>query len=186
MSNPFCLILSGPSGSGKSTTAKKLWRVLDGAPAYLSLDSIKHFVQGARSNDYFLDLARTNALSLTRNYLNAGHTIILDKAFGCYEYVKHFVCLANEMGIASHYFKLFAPLDILIRRVENRRSFSLEEKIECGEWPIPRGDKETATKIYEFFEKNQHPEGIEIDTLQNSPEEVIEIIMAHIKRSFLF
>ena len=50
---------------------------------------------------------------------------------------------------------------------------TLEEKIECGEWPIPRGDKETATKIYEFFEKNQHPEGIEIDTLQNSPEEVI-------------
>ena len=76
MDNSYCLILSGPSGSGKSTTAKKLWKVLDGNPAYLSLDSIKHFVRGAKSRDYFLDLARDSALLLTKNYLKAGHPVI--------------------------------------------------------------------------------------------------------------
>jgi len=69
MTNPYCLIISGPSGSGKSTIAKMLWNTLDGNPAYLNLDSIKHFLHGAKSDDYFLDLARTNALSLTNNFL---------------------------------------------------------------------------------------------------------------------
>jgi len=69
MSNPFCLILSGSSGSGKSTTAKILWQRLKENPAYLNLDSIKHLIYGAISSDYFLDLARENALLLTKNYL---------------------------------------------------------------------------------------------------------------------
>jgi len=180
MGNPFCLIISGPSGSGKSTTAKKLWGLLNGNPAYLSLDSIKHFVFGAKSNDYFLDLARINALSLTRNFLEAGHPVIVDKAFGSYDYVKPFVNLVNELKVASYYFKLVAPLNILVSRVKDRRNFSLEEKIKQGEWPLPIGDEETATKIHEFFERNKHPEGIEIDTVQNSPEEVIRIIRSYL------
>lgn len=178
----YCLILSGPSGSGKSTTAKKLWGTIDGNPAYLSLDSIKHFIHGARSNDYFLDLARINALSLTRNYLRAGHSVIVDKAFGCYDYVKPFIDLAKEIGVESYYFKLIAPLNVLIQRVEDRRDISLEEKIGRGEWPLPTGNKETAIKIYGFFEKNKHSEGIEIDTEINSLEDVIRLIMSYLPR----
>lgn len=181
MDNPYCLILSGPSGSGKSTTAKKLWRILKGNPAYLSLDSIKHFIQGVKSNDYFLDLARTSALLLTENYLESGHPVILDKAFGSYAYVKPFVELSKKMGAKCHYFKLTAPLNVLIRRVENRRNFSLEEKIEIAEWPLPSGNESTARHIYEFCERNKHKEGIEIDTETNSPEEVIKIILSYLQ-----
>ena len=93
MNNPYCLILSGPSGSGKSITARNLWKMVKGNPAYLSLDSIKHLVQGAKSNDYFLDLARTSALLLTENYLNSGHPVIVDKAFGSYDYVRYFLLI---------------------------------------------------------------------------------------------
>jgi len=181
MNNPICLILSGPSGSGKSTTAKKLWQTLDGNPAYLSLDSIKHFVHGARSSDYFLDLAKTNTLLLTENYLKSGHSVIIDKAFGSYDYVKPFVDLTERIEIVSHYFKLTAPLDILIKRVEERRNFSLEEKIEIGEWPLPRGNEKTAREVYEFCERHKHAEGIEIDTEKNSPEKVIKIILSYLK-----
>jgi len=181
MSNPHCLILSGPSGSGKSTTAKRLWQTLDGNPAYLSLDSIKHFVHGAMSSDHFLDLARTNALLLTENYLKSGHSVIIDKAFGSYNYVRPFVDLTESRGLVSHYFKLTAPLNILIKRVEERRSFSLEEKMAIGEWPLPTGNEETARDIYEFCERYKHPEGIEIDTRKNSPEEVVKIILSYLK-----
>jgi len=182
MESPYCLILSGPSGSGKSTTAKRLWRILDGNPAYLSLDSIKHFVQGAMSNDYFLDLARTNAFLLTENYLKLGHPVILDKAFGSYNYVKPFVDLAKLMRVKSYYFKLTAPLNILIERVENRRNFPLEEKIKAGEWPLPMGNELTARSIYEFCERNKHEEGIEIDTEENSSNEVVSIILSHLSK----
>ncbi len=182
MGSPYCLILSGPSGSGKSTTAKKLWKVLDGNPAYLSLDSMKHFIQGAKSNDYFLDLARNSALLLTENYLKVGHPVILDKAFGSYDYVRPFVELAKEIGVDSYYFKLIAPLNILIERVESRRNSSLEEKIKIGEWPLPAGNELTARSIYEFCERNKHEEGIEIDTGENSPDKVVEIILSHLQK----
>lgn len=180
MNNPYCLILSGSSGSGKSTTAKKLWTRLDGHPAYLNLDSIKHFLHGATATDYFLDLARINALSLTENYLKAGHPVILDKAFGSYNYVSPFIDLANRIRVPSYYFKLTAPLDILIKRAQARRTLSLKEKVELREWPLPAGSDETVTNIHEFFEKNKHTEGIEIDTIANSPEQVIEIICSYL------
>ena len=182
MSSPYCLIVSGPSGSGKSTTAKRLWSTLDNSPAYLNLDSIKHFPYGAESNDYFLDLARINALSLTENYLKAGHPVIIDKAFGCYEYVRPFINLSKKIKVPSYYFKLIAPLEILIERVENRRKSSLKEKIESGEWPLPSGNKETATKIYEFFEKHHHDEGTEINSAINSIEEIIKMIKDEIRQ----
>lgn len=90
--------------------------------------------------------------------------------------------LTEEIGVASYYFKLIAPLNILIKRVENRKDFSLEEKIEQGEWPLPVGNKRTAIKIYEFFKKNQHAEGIEIDTEINPLDKVIEIIMSYLPK----
>lgn len=181
MNNPYCLILSGPSGSGKSTTAKKLWETLKENPVYLSLDSIKHFIRGAISSDYFLDLARTSTLLLAENYLKAGHSVILDKAFGSYDYVKPFVDLSQIIGVESYYFKLTAPLNVLIGRVENRRNFSLEEKIEIGEWPLPVGNEETVRRIYEFCERNKHTEGIEIDTEKNSLDKVLEIILSYLQ-----
>mgnify|MGYP001616434802 FL=1 len=84
------------------------------------------------------------------------------------------------MNLGSYYFKLTAPLNVLIERVENRRNFSLKEKIEIGEWPLPIGNESTARRIYEFFERNKHEEGIEIDTETNSPEKVVEIILANL------
>lgn len=182
MIKPYCLIISGPSGSGKSTTAKSLWRLLSGNSAYLSLDSIKHFVSGAKSQDYFLDLARINALSLTKNYLTYGHPVIIDKAFGSYKYVEPFVRLANEMNLGSYYFKLTASLSTLISRVENRKNIPLEEKLSNGEWPLPIGNEETATKIYEFFEKNKHSEGITIDTESRSTADVLDIIFSYLPK----
>ena len=181
MDNPYCLIISGPSGSGKSTIAKRLWSTLDGNPAHLNLDSIKHLLHGAESNDYFLDLARINALSLTENYLRKGHPVIVDKAFGYYGYVEPFIDLAKRIGVPSYYFRLIAPLNVLIERVENRRNSSLREKIEFGEWPLPSGNEETATRIYKFFEKHHHSEGIEIDSARNSVEEIVERIKEEFK-----
>ena len=129
----YFIILRGPAAVGKTTVAKALWEILDNNPAYLSLDSIKHFVYGARSEAHFLDLSRNNALLLTKNYLNNGHPVIIDKAFGNYEYVKDFVDLGNEMDINVHYFKFIAPLDVLTCRVEDRRNLPLDEKIKRGE-----------------------------------------------------
>jgi len=176
----YCLIISGSSGSGKTSVSKLLWKTLPNNPAYLSLDSLKHLPHGAVSNDHYLNLARINALDITKNMLNSGHSVIVEKAFGSYKFVGPFIELSKSMGVDSAYFKLVAPLSVLIERVEARRNLSLERKIEFGEWPFPMGDRNTAEEIYNFFERNQHSEGIEIDTSVFSVEEVAEIIRTHL------
>ena len=177
MDNPYCVLISGPSGSGKSTLAKSLWGTLEGHPVYLNLDSFKHFCYDAESTDHFLDLARTNGLSVTQNMLEAGHPVIVDKAFGSYEFVRPFDELASNLGLKSYYFKLNAPLEVLIERVEERRQYGLREQIKSGEWPLPIGDRTTATKIYQFFEQHKHEEGIEIDVSERCSEEVFRIVL---------
>jgi predicted kinase len=180
MLNKYCIILSGPSGSGKTTVATYLWKNIPHNPAYLCLDSIKHLVNGAISNDHYLDLARNNALSMMQNFLIAGHPVIIDKAFGAYSYVEPFIKLANDLSVKAYYFKLYAPLNVLIERVENRRNFSAEELLSRGEWLHSTGNTYTVTKIFHFFERNKHCDGIEINSLENSLEDIIEIIQGYI------
>lgn len=180
MFNKFCIILSGPSGSGKTSLANKLWKTLPNNPAYLCLDSIKHFVIGAVGNSHYLDLARLNALSMAENFLNAGHPVIVEKAFGSYEYVRPFVEMAERLSVHSLYFKLTAPLEILIKRVEDRKNLSAEELIERAEWLRSSGNSKTVIEIFDFFNKNKHNEGIEIDTTENSIEQMAEIIRTYL------
>ena len=185
MVSPYCLIISGSSGTGKSTTAKRLWETNHEHMVYLNLDSIKHFVHEAISDDYFLDLARVSALILTKHYLNSGHPVILEKAFGKYDYVKPFVDLAKKECVPVFYFKLVAPLNVQVKRVEARTNAPLKEKVKLGEWPFSVGDRNTVVEIYEFFEKHQHEEGTEISTDDNSLEEVVSIIRSHLAESLL-
>ena len=177
-----CIILSGPSGSGKSSIAKHLWRMLPNNPAYLNLDSIKHLPYGAESTDHFLDLARINALDLTRNFLESNHSVIVDKAFGSYRFVKPFIDLSNSLCIQPFYFKLYAPINELISRVESRRNYSDQMKLESGEWPLPTGNRSTAEAIYKFFMENEHSEGIQINTSEKGIEEVVREVMGHLEK----
>lgn len=148
-SRTYILILSGPSASGKSTLADALWKTLPGYPAHLCLDTLKHMVFRATSTDHYLDLASLNALSLAKNFLDAGHSVIVNKAFGKYAFVEPFIKEGSRRCIPVYYFKLTAPLKVLLQR-NRSRSHRLPE------WSVKT--------IYLFHQAHAHHQGTQINT----------------------
>jgi len=173
---PYILVLSGPAGSGKSTVAVQLWKSLLDRPAYIDLDALKNFIWSAPSTDHHLDLASLNALCLTQNYLRAGHSVILDKAFGHYPFVQPFLAEAAAQGATAHYFKLTASLPVLVARNARRREYTADELLENARWRRYCAPDENVERIYRFFEEHAHPQGVELDTEQLSLNEVVAIV----------
>lgn len=159
--NLYVLILSGPAGSGKSTIADVLRKVLPTEPAYISLDDLKHMIFVATSTAHYLDLAARNALPLMKNFLEAGHSVIIDKAFGRYAFVKPFIDEARKRKISVHYIKFTASLEELLRRNRIRQHYIPEWRVE---------------EIYRFHQRYDHPQGIEINTGKYLVNEIVRLI----------
>ena len=157
----YVLILSGPAGSGKSTVADILRKVLPTEPAYISLDDLKHMIFVATSTDHYLDLAARNALPIMKNFLDAGHAVIIDKAFGKYAYVKPFINEARRRKVPVHYAKFTASLEELLRRNRTRQHYIPEWRVE---------------EMHRFHKMHSHPLGIEIDTEKDSVNEIVRLL----------
>lgn len=157
-----CLIvISGPAGSGKSTISRRLWAMLPNRPAYISLDALKDLLYDAKSTNYDLGLAKQNGLLLVANFLDRGHTVIVEKAFGKHEYVKPFLQMGIKKAVPTYYFKLYAPLEQLRQRNKIR------------ERRIP---KKRLDKIFEFHQEHEDSEGIAINTGEQSLSETLIFI----------
>ncbi|MBN2181724.1 MAG: AAA family ATPase [Sedimentisphaerales bacterium] len=179
----YILILSGPAASGKSSVATSLWKELPDRPAYIDVDSLKNMIWQAPSNDHNLDLASKNALSLVRNFLADHHSVILDKAFGRYSFVMPFIQEAKRWNCVVHYFKLTAPLDVLIHRNRERHHYTSEILMQQARWRPFRAPDDNVIRIYDFFTHNNHPEGIEIDTTGITLSKLIEKIRSIVMKS---
>jgi predicted kinase len=172
--SPYLLILSGPLGSGKSSVAVKLWKTMKDHPAYIDLDMLKSLIWPAPADDHHLDLASLNACSIAKNYLDKGHSVIIDKAFGKFDFVRPFVEIGLARGIPVHYVKFTAPLETLLDRNRKRLSYTYQELAEQARWRCYSADDAKVTRVYDFFLENAHNEGIEINTATSTLDEVVE------------
>jgi predicted ABC-type ATPase len=125
--SPYILIISGPAGSGKSSVSVALWKSLPDHPAYIDIDSLKNLIWDVTSSNDNLDLASRNALSITQNFLDSRKSVILDKAFCKYFFVQPFIEEGKRRGLPVHYFKLIAPLPVLIARNRRRWQYTAEQ-----------------------------------------------------------
>jgi len=180
--SPYVLVLSGPAGSGKSSVAVALWKSLPDRPAYIDLDALKNMIWCDSSDEHILDLASRNALGMLRNYVAAGHSVILDKAFGRYAFVEPFVRAGHDCGLPVHYFKLRAPLEVLIARNQQRWNYSAEELAQQARWRRFAAPDDNVRRIYQFFQDNLHPQGVELDTESVSLDETVTVIREWILR----
>src|SRR3989344_5176772 len=123
------LLISGPAASGKSTIADELWKLLPREPAHIDLDALKHAIFVSKYCDRHYNLTRKNGVALLNNYLKAGHTVIVSKAFCRYQYVRPFIVAARKRKVPVFYFKLTASLAELFRRNMTRQHYIPEWKV---------------------------------------------------------
>ena len=177
LDKPCMIILSGPGASGKTTVAMRLWETLPGQPAYICLDNLKDFQRPPNATDAHLDLASMNARSVAGNFLEAGHNVVLAKAFGRYEFVAPFVELGESFGVRVVYVKLTAPLELLIERNRRRREYSERELAAQMRYRRYTASDDRIRELYQFCLAHRHPQGVEYDTSLLSEDEVAAIVM---------
>ena len=130
-------------------------------PAHIDLDALKHAIFVSKYCDRHYNLTRKNGVALLNNYLKAGHTVIVSKAFCRYQYVRPFIVAARKRKVPVFYFKLTASLAELFRRNMTRQHYIPEWKVEA---------------IYRETHAFAHSQGIEINTEKLTVMESVENI----------
>jgi len=178
--NQYVLLLSGPPATGKTTIAIELWRSLPGRPAHICLDNLKDVFRPPNSSRDDLDLAARNGLTIMRNILALGYSVIVTKAFGRYKYVAPFLQEADRHEARVVYIKLTAGLQTLLRRNEQRREYGIGELIREHRWRPYRATDAQIEEQYRYSFANRHEAGIEVDTGDRSVRESVAIVRQHL------
>ena len=165
MTQPFLIILSGPPSVGKNTIASNICIKLPGKTAEIDLDKIKNNIYNSPYSDFYFDLASEIGQSMARIYLEKNISVVIHKAFCSFKFVNPFIETANEMNVKCFYFKLKAPLDILLKRNTHRNLPSKDEDLK---------------RVYYFDKECAHSEGIVIDTEKEGIEGTLKIVLSKI------
>jgi len=165
MTQPFLIILSGPPSVGKNTIASKICHEFSGRTAEIDLDMVKNNIFDSPYSDFYFDLASEIGQSMVRIYLKNHINVVIHKAFCSFKFVNPFIKIANEMNVRYLYFKLNAPLDILLYRNSHRNLPSKDEDLR---------------RVYYFDKECTHTEGIVIETEKEGIDGTYKIVLSKI------
>jgi 2-phosphoglycerate kinase len=158
-------IISGPAGAGKSTTSKMIARRLQKS-AYIPGDEIDHMVVGGYEmpwlSQYHTDLIWLNIASLTKNYVQHGHDVVIDYV----AFMKNSEYIRKELegySVSVKFVLLITREDELLRRdAERRPEYQMGHRCVAG--------------LHEILDTNP-PAKHMIDTTSMQVEDVIDEIM---------
>jgi tRNA uridine 5-carbamoylmethylation protein Kti12 len=165
MTNQYLIILSGPPSVGKNTIAAKICTKHSGITAEIDLDRVKSNIYNSPYTDFYFDLASEIGQSMVRIYLKNNINVVIHKAFCSYKFVNPFIEIANELNVKCFYYKLTAPLDVLLERNAHRNPPSRDEDLK---------------RVYYFDKECEHSEGIIIDTEKEGIEGAFKTVLSEI------
>ncbi len=122
------LILTGTPGSGKTTTAKALAAEGGSAKVHLHSDDFWHFIKNGAVAPYLPEAHQQNAVVIdvlaqaAEGYAKGGFFVIVDGIIGPW-----FLAPFTRLGVALHYVVLRPPLEVAIRRCQDRGGDTLTD-----------------------------------------------------------
>jgi predicted kinase len=158
-------LISGPAGAGKSTTSRKIAERLEQS-AYIEGDDINHMVIGGHEKPWLspvhLELIWLNIVSLTKNFINRGHDVVIDYVtFN--ENLEYFLKELNDYDILIKFIVLIVDEEeLLIRDSQRNPEDQMGERCIIG--------------LHQIIEQNTPKKHI-IDSTKIKLDEVIEEII---------
>ncbi len=115
-------MISGPAGAGKSTTSRKIAEKLQKS-AYIEGDIINHMVIGGHEKPWLseshLSLIWLNILTITKNFLNNYHDVIIDYVT-YYDKTNYMLEGLRDFDIDIKFIVLLVDQEALLRRDRER------------------------------------------------------------------
>ena len=161
---PRAILVSGPINAGKTTVARLLARRIAGT-AHVEGDALRAFVDCLPLEAALAPTLR-NLADVSRNLLAADLHVVVDYLLRPADHAGLVEALAPAAS-AVHSFVLAPPLHVAL----SNRGRPLDE------WERAR--------IRELYDERIHEPGfgITIDTAEQTPEQTVDEILAHVRRS---
>lgn len=176
--SPFLVVIDGPMGSGKTTTARLLHSKLEGT-VRLERSEIKRFISNF-DEDSHNKVVQDVAMVMVDEFLKNGVSVVVEWTMSSGR-VERFKEIAKKYNIRCYVYELYAPKDLLLKRVEERTRVLLKKE------ELPDKNKEN---IYKNFENNysfridhKYKDATVIDSSKLSIEEVGERILSDLRTS---
>lgn len=161
---PRAILVSGPINAGKTTVARLLARRIAGT-AHVEGDALRAFVADVPLSEA-LPVTLANLADVSRNFLREGRHVIVDYLLSAEQHAALLETLRPDAS-SVHSFVLAPPLHVAL----SNRGRPLDE------WERAR--------IRELYDERIHEPGfgITIDTAEQTPEQTVDEILGHVRRS---
>lgn len=176
MTTPFLILIDGPMGSGKTTTSKLLNQNMPDT-ARVALPDIKRLIPNYGENKETLHVIREVMKAMVDKYLEHGVSVVLEQISKA-DSVAVLQEIADKHNANFYPYRLTAPKDLRWERVQERTRDMMDVDA------LPEEKIKTLEGFFEpnhqFYLYNPIEQAETIDTSDNKPEEVADLILGKI------
>lgn len=177
MKQPFLIFIDGPMGSGKTTTTKLLNSELPDT-ARIAFPDIKRLIPNYGENAKTIPIIKDVMAVMIDKYLEHGVSVVVEQITK-QDGIQSLKDIADKHGARFFAYRMSAPKDVRWERVQERTRLMMEvEKLSESKVTELHGYFEPNN---EFYENNPSNLSVEIDSLNNDPKKVVEIIKENIE-----
>jgi len=172
MHKQHLIIIDGLNGAGKTTVSGLLHRKVK-RTVLLSFDKKKRLISDYAPNEEYLAVTNRIMHLMTKEYLDAGLSVIIESIFPKKELMIPFLAIAKKKNIPAVVYQIEAPFEIREKRIKERPLVEGTKRKMAKKW-VRKNDAE--------YHQNKYDQAIIINSHDKSPEQIARIILKDLQK----